>query len=147
LKQIWKCGWIIHWKTPVYQAGLQDALQVYTDFSPKKHHKKPNLWDSQMKTVFSSFSVVVVMTHDSRARKKKLSRVITTITEQLETTVFIWESHKFGFLWCFFGEKSVYTCSASWRPAWWTGVFQCMIHSHFQICFKFVFNSWPYKVL
>jgi hypothetical protein len=22
----------------------------------------------------------------------------------------------------------------------------CMIHPHFQICFKFVFNSWPYKV-
>jgi hypothetical protein len=38
---------------------------------------------------FSSYSVVVVMTHDSRARKKKLSRVITTKTEQLEKTVFI----------------------------------------------------------
>jgi hypothetical protein len=51
-----------HWKTPVHLAGLQDAMQVYTGLSPKKHHKKPNLWDSQMKTVFSSYSVVAVMT-------------------------------------------------------------------------------------
>jgi hypothetical protein len=32
-----------NWKTPVYQAGLQDAMQIYTGLSPKYHHKKPNL--------------------------------------------------------------------------------------------------------
>jgi hypothetical protein len=31
-------------------------------FIPPKNLKKPNLGDSQMKTVFSSYSVVVVMT-------------------------------------------------------------------------------------
>jgi hypothetical protein len=40
-------------------------IQVY---HPKKLFKKPNLGEFQIKTVFSSYSVVVVMTHDSRAR-------------------------------------------------------------------------------
>jgi hypothetical protein len=52
----------LHWKTPVHQAGLQDAMQVYTGLSPKKTLKKPNLGESLMKTVFSSYSSVVVMT-------------------------------------------------------------------------------------
>jgi hypothetical protein len=37
-------------------------MQVYTGLSPKKHLKKPNLGDSQMKTVISSYSAVVMMT-------------------------------------------------------------------------------------
>jgi hypothetical protein len=37
-------------------------MQVYTGLSPKKHLKKPNLGDSQIKMGFSSYSAVVVMT-------------------------------------------------------------------------------------
>jgi hypothetical protein len=56
-----------------HQAGPQALhMQVYSGLSPKKLFKKPNLREFQMKTVFSSYSVVVVMTHNSRAREKKL---------------------------------------------------------------------------
>jgi hypothetical protein len=49
-------------------------MQVYTGLSPKKHLKKQNLGECQMKTVFSSYSVVVVMTRNSRAAREKKSQ-------------------------------------------------------------------------
>jgi hypothetical protein len=62
-----------HTGSTCHQAGPQALhMQVYSGLSPKKLFKKPNLGESQMKTVFSSCSVVVVMTRDSRAREKKL---------------------------------------------------------------------------
>jgi hypothetical protein len=43
-------------------------------FITKKTLKKPNLGESQMKTVFSSYSDVVVMTRDSRVEKSAALR-------------------------------------------------------------------------
>jgi hypothetical protein len=52
-------------------------MLVYTGLSPKKHLKKPHLGESQMKTVFSSYSVVVVMTRDDSALPDLVSFVLT----------------------------------------------------------------------
>jgi hypothetical protein len=62
-----------HTGSTCHQAGPQALhMQVYLGLSPKKLFQKPNLGEFQMKTVFCSYSVAVVMTHDSRVRENKL---------------------------------------------------------------------------
>jgi hypothetical protein len=109
---------IIHWKTPVHQAGLQDAMpmQVYICLSLSNAKNS----DSSIPKPVTKIMVLIWLSSQQQQSCQK-----NTFSSENLLNLAFWR--------CFLVINLYIPALESWRPAWWTGVYECMIQPYFQI--------------